>query len=68
SEISFDLTGKVCLKVPFLGWKCVSYSHTFVIPLPGTEKVGTLAESLSDEAFATALLLAAHEDHGCSCS
>ncbi|MEO1260890.1 MAG: hypothetical protein AAFZ15_18975 [Bacteroidota bacterium] len=32
ASISFDLTVKLCVKIPILGWKCISYTHHFVIP------------------------------------
>jgi len=30
---SFDLGLNPCVDVPFLGWKCFNYSHTFSVPL-----------------------------------
>lgn len=65
SDISFTLGGKICVDL-FFTKKCIGLSHTFVVPLPAAE-LATKANTLSDEGFATALLLAAHDDSHCNC-
>ena len=32
STFSFNASFGVCLHIPFLGWKCATYSHTFTVP------------------------------------
>ena len=66
-EISFDLSIKLCVKVPILGWKCISYSHKFTVPIPGENEYARL-EDLSDEHFALAMLLAEKTEQSCNCS
>jgi len=47
-DISFDFAGRVGIKVPFLGWKYVSFSHHFVI-----HKNQAQLENLSDAEYAS---------------
>ena len=72
TEICFTFGGKVCFKVPFLGWKCTpELGHEFCIPLPGSEMHGLLSgKSLKEENLGMLLLLnnALQNDKAVSCN
>lgn len=49
---SFDLSAKICGKIPYFGWKCAGYSHHFSIPDDDNQKQ---LETLSDSDFSSFL-------------
>lgn len=49
---SFDFKGGICGKIPFLGWKCKTYSHHFSIA-DNQEKL----QKLSDQEFSNLLAI-----------
>ena len=49
---SFDFKGKVCGKIPFLGWKCASYTHHFSLPDSQSK-----LEEISDQELAVLIAL-----------
>ncbi|MDN3581717.1 hypothetical protein [Mucilaginibacter flavus] len=63
---SFDAGIQVCIDVPFLGWKCVGYSHHFSIP---TLHALAATNELSDVDFSgqLALLLLLEQNNKCNC-
>lgn len=63
---SFDAGVQVCVDVPFLGWKCVSYSYHFSIPTLHALKA---TDELSDNEFSgrLALLLLLDQGYKCNC-
>lgn len=76
STFSFSLSVSVCIKVPFLGWKCATYSHTFSIPtiLPQAHQSFLSAKADDDDDsqannFAAMLLVSGllEEKGGCNC-
>ena len=61
NNFNFDAGIQVCIQVPFVGWKCASYSHHFSIP---TLVAGDAQKELDD--YQVAALLSAHaHDTGC---
>jgi hypothetical protein len=63
--ISFKISVKVCVKVPFLGWKCISYSRVISIPASFHETNAALFsadENANLDQYATAYLLYAMAD------
>lgn len=79
NKFSFSISVKICIKVPILGWKCKTFSHTFSVPtvLPQAQQ-SLLAASATDDdddgddttnVYGTMLLLQAmlEEKGGCSC-
>lgn len=77
STFSFKASINVCLKVPFFGWKCASYSHTFSVPTalsaPQHALLSAKADDddaeINDKDYSTLLLLQAllEEKEGCNC-
>lgn len=73
NQICFTVGGKVCLKVPFLGWKCTpSFSRQFCLPIPGIKSKENLdIDSIDDLTFMNLLLLSSKfedaEDKNCNC-
>ncbi|PWB25439.1 hypothetical protein [Flavobacterium sp. HTF] len=50
---SFDLGLNPCIDVPFLGWKCFNYSHTFTVPL----LLAGIQSDIDDSQFVSLLTL-----------
>ncbi|MBP1224423.1 hypothetical protein [Flavobacterium sp. 1355] len=50
---SFDLGLNPCIDVPFLGWKCFNYSHTFTVPL----LLAGIESDIDDSQFVSLLTL-----------
>lgn len=50
---SFDLGLNPCVDVPFLGWKCFNYSHTFSVPL----LLAGIQSEIDDSQFTSLLTL-----------
>ncbi|RZJ53726.1 MAG: hypothetical protein EOO44_07530 [Flavobacterium sp.] len=50
---SFDLGLNPCIDVPFLGWKCFNYSHTFTVPL----LLAGIENEIDDSQFVSLLTL-----------
>lgn len=68
NTVSFDLSGQICVDVPFIGWKCVGLSHHFDIPLPFAADA-LQASKLDDNQFAALLALhASGAMNSCNCN
>lgn len=73
NQICFTLGGKVCLNVPFLGWKCTpNLSHQFCIPLPHMATHALVENDTIDDATFTNVLLLSQQLNGgkadgCNC-
>ena len=50
---TFDLGVNPCVDVPFLGWKCFNFSHTFTVPL----LLHGIENEIDDSQFASILAL-----------
>ncbi len=76
STFSFSASINVCVKVPFIGFKCKSFSHTFSIPTLLPQSHQALLNSKEDEnadgdnqEYSTSLLIHAllEKEEGCNC-
>jgi hypothetical protein len=72
-QICFTVGGKVCLEVPFFGWKCTpQFSHQFCVPLPGHSIHDKLETKAFDDAQLTSLIVLNHSlqtvnEGSCNC-
>lgn len=57
-RVSFTLTLKLCVSVPIIGRKCVSWSHNFVLPFASGQMLGANTHVSPDDLAALAQLLA----------
>ncbi|QSB25210.1 hypothetical protein [Flavobacterium sp. CLA17] len=60
---SFDLGLNPCVDVPFLGWKCFNYSHTFSVPL----LLAGIQSEIDDSQFTSLLTLHASGSLNAAC-
>lgn len=73
NQICFTLSGKICIKLPFIGWKCTpNFSRQFCLPIPGIKSKDNLdIDSIDDSTFVNLLLLSSKleeaEGKDCNC-
>lgn len=59
-RVSFTLTLKLCISVPIVGRKCISWSHRFELPFASNQMYGAANTHISPDDLAALAQLFAH--------